>query len=70
MELILHLSKFLSQQLVFTYSLLNHRMKLRTANQQQVSRIAVAASTEGTHRAEKTKNAARIMGPLFLRCKL
>ena len=52
MELILYLSKFLSQQLAFTYSLLNHRMKLRTALLQQVSRIAVAASTEGTHSAE------------------
>jgi len=31
-ELILHLDKFLSPQLVFTYSLLNHRMRLRTAN--------------------------------------
>ena len=54
MELILHISKFLSQQLVFTYSLLNHRMKLRTAVLQQVSGIGVAASTEGTHFAEIT----------------
>jgi hypothetical protein len=65
MELILHLSKFLSQQLVFTYSLLNHRMKLRTANQQQVSRIAVAESTEGTHRAEKTEKCSTDYGAVI-----
>jgi hypothetical protein len=53
MELILYLGKFLSQQLVFTYSLLNHRMKLRTAVLQQVSGIALAASSEGTPYAEK-----------------
>lgn len=70
MELILYLSKFLSQQLAFTYSLLNHRMKLRTAVLQQVSRIAVAASTEGRHCAEIAENAALCTGPLFLTCKL
>lgn len=55
MELILYFGKFLSQQLVFTYSLLNHRMKLRTAVLQQVSGIAVAACTEGTPYAEIMK---------------
>jgi hypothetical protein len=65
MELILYISKFLSQQLVFTYSLLNHRMKLRTAVQQQVSGIVVAASTDGTHCAEITGKCRKVYGPVI-----
>ena len=65
MELILYISKFLSQQLVFTYSLLNHRMKLRTAVLQQVSGIAVAAKTEGTYCAEITGKCSTVDGPVI-----
>lgn len=65
MELVLYLSKFLSRQLVFIYSLLNHRMKLRTAVLQQVSGIAVAASNEGTHCAEITGKCSTVYGPII-----
>jgi hypothetical protein len=54
MESVLHLDKFLSQQLVFTYSLLNHRMKLRAAVLQQVSGIAATERNAGTSYAEGT----------------
>jgi len=67
MELILYVSKFLSQQLVFTYSLLNHSMKLRTAVLQQVSGVALAASTEGTHCAEIAGKCSTVYGPLIPR---
>jgi hypothetical protein len=52
MELILHLDKFLSQQLAFIYSLFNHRMKPRTAVVQQVLGIEAAACTAGMPYAE------------------
>jgi hypothetical protein len=55
MELILHLDKFLSQQLAFIYSLFNHRMKRPTAVVQQVLGIEAAARTAGTLYAEDVK---------------
>jgi hypothetical protein len=55
MELILHLDKFLSQQLAFIYSLLNHRMEPRTAVVRQVLGIEVAARTAGMPYAESVE---------------
>jgi hypothetical protein len=52
MELILHLNKFLSQQLAFIYSLFNQRMKPGTATGQQVLGIETAARTTGKPSAD------------------
>lgn len=62
MELVLHLDKFLSQQLLFTYSLLNHRMELQTAGLQQVSGMMAAERNAGTSYAKDKRTAKAFLG--------